>query len=68
MKKNMGKTDRIVRMIAGIAFVLIAIFLTSGALDIILYIFGSLLIATSIVGTCVLYIPFKIITKKQAKN
>ena len=64
MKKNMGNTDRIVRMIAGIAFVLIAIFLTTGALDIILYIFGSLWIVTSIVGICPLYIPFNISTKK----
>jgi hypothetical protein len=64
MKKNIGNTDRIVRMIAGIAFVLIAIFLTSGALDIILYIFGSLWIVTSIVGICPLYIPFNITTKK----
>jgi len=64
MKKNMGNTDRIVRMIAGIAFVLMAIFLTSGALDIILYIFGTLWIVTSIVGTCPLYIPFNISTKK----
>jgi len=64
MKKNMGNTDRIVRMVAGIAFVLMAIFLTSGALDIILYIFGTLWIVTSIVGTCPLYIPFNISTKK----
>ena len=60
----MGKTDRTVRMIAGIAFILMAIFLTSGALDIILYIFGSLWIVTSIIGTCPLYIPFNISTKK----
>ena len=64
MKKNMGNTDRTVRMIAGIAFILVAIFLTSGVLDIILYIFGSLWIVTSIVGTCPLYIPFSISTKK----
>ena len=64
MKKNMGNTDRIVRMVAGIAFVLMAIFLTSGTLDIILYIFGTLWIVTSIVGTCPLYIPFNISTKK----
>ncbi|HEX79187.1 MAG TPA: DUF2892 domain-containing protein [Dehalococcoidia bacterium] len=65
MKKNMGSTDRTVRMIAGIAFILAAIFLTSGALDIVLYIFGSLWIVTSIVGTCPLYVPFNISTKKQ---
>jgi uncharacterized membrane protein len=65
MKKNMGNTDRIVRMIAGIAFVLMAIFLTSGVLDVILYVFGSLWIVTSIAGICPLYIPFNISTKKK---
>ena len=61
----MGNTDRIVRMIAGIAFVLMAIFLTSGFLDVILYVFGSLWIVTSIAGICPLYIPFNISTKKK---
>lgn len=64
MKKNMGNTDRTIRMIAGITFVLMAIFLTAGALDVILYIFGALWIVTSIVGICPLYIPFNISTKK----
>lgn len=65
MKKNLGSTDRTVRMIAGIAFILIAIFLTTGFLDVILYIFGVMWIVTSIFGTCFLYIPFKINTKKK---
>jgi hypothetical protein len=64
MKKNMGSTDRTVRMIAGIAFILAAIFLTTGALDIVLYLFGSLWIVTSIAGVCPLYMPFNFTTKK----
>ena len=64
MKKNMGSTDRIVRMIAGIAFILGAFFLTTGALDIILYVFSGIFIVTSIIGFCPLYVPFGINTNK----
>ena len=63
MKKNMGRADRIIRMIAGIAFLLLAIFITSGSVDIILYFFSAMWIITSIVGICPLYIPFNISTK-----
>ena len=64
MKKNMGSTDRTVRMVAGIAFILGALFLTTGALDIILYVFSGIFIVTSIIGFCPLYVPFGINTNK----
>jgi len=64
MKKNMGSTDRIVRMIAGIAFILGALFLTTGVLDVILYVFGAIFIITSIIGFCPLYVPLNINTNK----
>jgi hypothetical protein len=63
MNKNMGTTDRSIRAILGIAAILIALFATSGVADIILYIFAAIMIVTSYVGVCPLYIPFKISTK-----
>ena len=63
MKKNMGSTDRTIRAILGIAAIIIALFATSGVVDIILYIFAAIMIVTSLVGVCPLYIPFNISTK-----
>jgi uncharacterized membrane protein len=63
MKQNMGNTDRTIRAILGIAAIIIALFATSGVVDIILYVFAAIMIITSIVGVCPLYIPFKISTK-----
>ena len=40
------------------------LFLTTGALDIILYVFGGIFIVTSITGFCLLYVPFGINTNK----
>ena len=64
MKQNMGRTDRIIRVLVGIAALLIAIFVTSGVVDIILYVIAAIMIITSLVGICPLYIPFGISTKK----
>ena len=64
MKKNMGSTDRIIRAILGIAAILIALFATLGVVDIILYVFAAIMLITSLVGVCPLYIPFNISTKK----
>ena len=63
MKKNMGSVDRTIRTILGIAAILIALFATSGVADIILYIFAAIMIVTSLVGVCPLYIPLNISTK-----
>ena len=63
MKKNMGSADRTIRAIVGIAAILVALFVTAGVLDIILYIVAAIMIVTSLVGVCPLYIPFKISTK-----
>jgi hypothetical protein len=64
MERNMGTTDRIVRAIIGIAALLVALFATSGAADIVLYIIAAIMLLTALVGICPLYIPLKINTKK----
>ena len=61
MKLNMGKTDRILRMVAGL------IVLGVG------YMYGSywgliglILVLTSLIGWCPLYVPFKLSTKSKS--
>lgn len=64
MKKNMGTVDRVVRIVAAIAVV--ALYLTgqiSGTAAVVLGIFAAVFVATSVVGTCPLYIPLKIDTR-----
>jgi hypothetical protein len=63
MKKNVGKVDRIVRIILGIVI---------GALGIIFKswwgLIGLIPLLTGIFGTCALYIPFGINTCKVKED
>jgi len=66
MKSNMGKTDRIIRII--IAVVIAVLYFThqiSGIAAIILGIIAAIFILTGIIGFCPLYAPFKISTRKK---
>ena len=63
--KNMGNTDRIIRIVAAIVMLLVAFLAQVGTvLATILIIFGVVFILTSVVSFCPLYIPFKINTNK----
>ncbi len=67
MKKNMGNVDRTIRVLAAIVIgVLLLTGQLSGTLAVILGIFGIVFLLTSAIGTCLLYIPFKISTRKEA--
>jgi hypothetical protein len=66
MKKNMGSVDRVVRIL--VAILVLVLYLThaiSGTLAIVLGILSLVFIATAVVGTCPLYLPFGISTKKK---
>jgi hypothetical protein len=66
MKKNMGKVDRILRAVVGI--VLLAFIWTgqiSGTLGVVLTVVAVVLLVTSILGFCPLYVPVKISTQKK---
>lgn len=66
MKENMGKIDRILRiMLALVIAVLFFTHLISGTLGIILLVLAGILLFTSLIGSCPLYIPFGIKTKKK---
>lgn len=63
MKKNMGATDRIVRVI--IAAVIVVLFFTkviAGTLGIILLALAAIFLLTSVVSFCPLYAPFGLST------
>jgi hypothetical protein len=56
MMRNMGTTDRIIRIILGLAAVLIASLVSmNGALQIILWVIGGILLVTAAIGFCPLY-------------
>lgn len=63
MKANVGKVDRIIRLILGI-ILLALLFILDGNIRYI-GLLGIVLIFTAIVSWCPLYIPFKINTKKD---
>lgn len=65
MIKNMGSADRIIRTIVAIALgVLILTGQVAGTLAIVLGLLAVILLATSAVSTCPLYLPLRISTRK----
>ncbi|WP_461090149.1 YgaP family membrane protein [Spirosoma gilvum] len=69
MKKNMGSTDRIIRII--VAIILIGLFATStltGTWGIVSLVVAGMFIVTSLVSTCPLYLPFGIRTNRVRKH
>jgi len=66
MKKNMGTVDRVIRSL--IAIVIAILYFThaiSGTLAIVLLILAAVLLFTSIISFCPLYLPFGISTAKK---
>jgi len=66
MKKNMGSTDKIIRI--AIAVIIAILYFTntiSGTLAIVLGAFALIFIITSFVSFCPLYAPFGISTRKK---
>ncbi len=59
MKKNMGSTDRIIRVVLAVVFA--ALYFTgtvTGTLGIVLLVLGGVFLLTSAVSFCPLYAPF----------
>ncbi|WP_366799901.1 DUF2892 domain-containing protein [uncultured Cytophaga sp.] len=67
--KNIGNTDRIIRIaIAIVISILFATDIISGTLGIILLLVAIVLVVTSMISTCPLYLPFGISTCKKEKH
>jgi hypothetical protein len=66
MKKNMGTVDKVIRvLVAVIILVLYFTHVISGTLAVILLILAGVFVVTSLIGTCPLYIPLGINTRKK---
>lgn len=66
MKKNMGTTDKIIRIVIAVIFaVLFFTKAVTGILGIILLILAVMFVLTSLIGFCPLYLPFKINTCRK---
>jgi hypothetical protein len=69
MIKNMGSTDKIIRVLLAVLFgILYFTDTVTGTLGIILLILGIVFLLTSIISFCPLYKPVKISTLKEQKN
>jgi len=68
MKKNMGTTDRVIRIMLAVAIAILYISgFISGMMASILLILAGIFILTSFVSVCPLYFPFGISTRKAKK-
>ncbi len=61
MMRNVGKTDRVIRIVLGLVIIILGYLNNSwwGAI-------GLIPLLTAFVGFCPLYVPFKINTEKSA--
>lgn len=64
MTKNMGLTDRSVRLLLAAVLAVLALFVVEGALTWVLGVLAVVLAATSAIGTCPLYVPFHLSTRR----
>lgn len=69
MVKNMGLTDRLVRI--AVAVLIGALYFTGqiwGKAAIVLGIIAAILVVTGILGTCLMYIPFKLDSREKRQD
>ena len=67
MKRNLGKTDRMIRAGVGVLAGALYIFgAVRGTTGLVLGIVGLAMLATSIMGFCSLYVPFGIDTRERS--
>ena len=73
MEKNMGSADRSIRLVAGVVllalgvFDLISKYMFSHKIALVLIVLGVVMLATSSISFCPLYLPFKIKTTGKKK-
>ncbi|MBP6334236.1 MAG: DUF2892 domain-containing protein [Bacteroidia bacterium] len=68
MKKNMGNSDRLIRVaIAIVLIILKTAGIVSGTWGTVLVIFAGVLILTSLISFCPMYLPFGLNTCKNNK-
>ena len=65
MKRNIGSIDRVLRVLAGIALVVVGFAVLGGTVGIVVGVIGLIPLATGLIGWCPLYSLFNLRTKKQ---
>ena len=65
MKQNVGNVDRFIRFLVGVAAIAVALVVTDGVWDIVLYVVGGIMLFTAAFGWCPLYALLHISTKKS---
>lgn len=66
MKTNMGKLDRVLRILLAISIVVLYGYnIISGVVAIVLLVVALAFVITSFIGVCPLYFPFGITTKRK---
>ncbi len=69
MKTNMGKFDRIFRIMVALVIAALYYFsIISGTLAMILLVLAFVFVLTSFVGVCPLYLPFGLSTKGKGNT
>ncbi len=62
MKRNMGTADRLIRTLVVAPVAIIAGIVVGGVGGIVLFVVAAIMLATSAVGSCPLYLPFGLST------
>jgi hypothetical protein len=69
MKKNMGRLDRTIRLLVALAIAgLLIARVVKGTAAVVLIIVAVILMLTTLVGFCPLYVPLKASTKEGEKG
>lgn len=69
MKKNMGKTDIRMRIIAALIILMLYFFgLISGTVGVVLLVLAAIFLVTSAIGHCPLYRLFGLSTRRKTKG
>ncbi|MBK1644610.1 hypothetical protein CKO25_08100 [Thiocapsa imhoffii] len=65
LPKNVGKTDRNIRLAVGGLLVLLGLLVAPTGAKVLLTIIGLVVLATGFTGTCLAYVPLKMDTTKN---
>ncbi len=68
MKKNMGSTDKIIRILIAIVIVIGVLYYTKtidGTVVLVLGVLAIIFVLTSFISFCPLYLPFGLSTRKK---
>jgi hypothetical protein len=66
--QNVGSLDRIVRVVLGLALIIVGFFVLGGTAGIVIGVIGFIPLLTGLTGWCPLYLLFHLSTRNQPKE